>query len=1130
MLETGGLGRLALRRIRADWAVASLAWLLLVAGAALPATGILYGERVALGSLRARFVTAPAGDRTVRAAISAPLDEIDGVDAVMASEVGRSIAPAAPGGDAASSPIGGSGPAPGVVRVLRSDGFTLASPAGVAGDLVVFGAFDDISSHASLTDGRWAQPGRTPLEATLSEGAATALGLGVGDTAILRDIRDATHAVTLRVIGTWRPDASDAYWVDDTLDLTGSETIRRTTRGPFVVARDDLRAAAASRDVGAEWRGLPSADRLTLRTSALLRAGLELLPRRLQAAVGVSRSVAVTTGLPDLLADLEQAALVGRELIVLLVAQLAVLAGYALVLVGSVLAGRRREENALLRERGAGAGQVAAAAIMEGLVLGAPAAVAATLIAGVGVGILASGSVAAAAGVVGGPDALTLLVACVGVGLGALALVAPTLTAGTNLPALRAALGRRMGQTLAQRLGLDLVLFAVAAVAIWQVRSYSVSASGGGPDGGPVGAGQSLDPVLVLTPAIGLLAGAVLVMRLVPRLAEIAERRLGGLRGPVLPMAGREVARRPQRHTRVALLVVLAAALGGLASAHAATWVRSQADQAAYQVVADVRVISAPAAGSPGWLAGPAYRALPGVAAATAVLHRNIETGPAAGGQLLALDAAAVAGLSDLPASAAAVLPMLGDLSSGRPAAQVAALPPGTRRLEITVDADLRVSSDQPGAPPANPEIPGVGVTVYLADADGRIITLDAGTAPATAAGSRLEVQLARAIGGQPVAPDDGLGVLAVELSLAPPAGGATTGTVELRGLAASASDAPAAGPWTDVALDPDVTGWGWLRLDAGRQVEYRPPGARWSRITIGTGPGATHPVGGPGSAFPTRFRLWTAPESATPLPAIANSAFLQQMGAKVGDRVDGQMVGDGVGLRIVGVTDLFPPLDPGRPFVVVDRSWFERARLGAGGGTVDVDEWWLATSAAGQAGPGAGTALGDALRGPPFQAREVMGRAAVREARLVDPIGLGIIGALRLGALAAVVFATIGFVFQAAVSTRERLAEFALLRALGVSGNQVLQWLWLEHASVLAFSLGAGTGLGLLLAWLLVPSATLTATGAAPVPAPEIVVPLSFIAGLAIAAAFLLVLTLGVLARLVRRIEVAATLREGQT
>ena len=1133
MLGFGGLGRLALRRIRADWPVASLAWLLLVAGAALPATGILYGDRVALGSLRASFVAAAAGDRTVRAAISAPFEEIEGVDAVMLAEVGRSIAPTNPAGDAArvagnaaGVAIGDAGPAFGVVRVLRSDGFTLVSPAGAVGDLVVVASFDSISSHASLTAGGWAQPGRSPLEATLSEGAAAALGLGVGDRAVLRDARDATHVVAVRVTGTWRPDASDPYWEDDALDLTGSETVRLTTRGPFVMARDDLGAAVAGRDVGVEWRGLPSADRLTLETAQALRIGLDLLPRRLQAALSANRSVTVTTGLPNLLATLEQAALVGRELIVLLVAQLAVLAGYALVLVGSVLAGRRRDENALLRGRGAGAGQVAAAAIMEGLLLGAPAAAVATLIAGVGAGYLASGSVAASAGVVGSPDALTLLVACMAAGLGALALVAPTLTAGTNLPAIRAALGRRMGQTLAQRLGLDLVLLAVAAIAIWQLRSYGVSASGSG----PVGTRQSLDPVLVLTPAIGLLAGAVLVMRLVPRLAELAERRLGGLRGPVLPMAGREVARRPQRHTRLALLVVLAAALGGLASAHAATWVRSQADQAAYQVVADVRVINGPPTGFPGWLAGPAYRALPGVTAATAVLHRDIQTGPAAGGQLVALDAAKVAALPDLPASAGPVQATLAGLSSGRPAARVVRLPPGTWRLAITLDADLRASFDGPGETLTSPETPGVGVTLYLVDGDGRITTLDVGTAPARATGSRLEVQLARALDGRTVTPDDGLGVLAVELSVASPPGGSLTGTLELRALAASASDDPAAGPWTDVALGPDATGWGWIRLDGGRRTEYRPADAPWGRITIGTGPGATRPVGGLAAALPTRFRLWAAPDSATPLAAIANPAFLAQMGAGVGDQVDGQMVGDGVSLRIVGVTDLFPPLDPGRPFVVVDRAWFEQARLGAGGGTVEVDEWWLTTSAAGQAGPAGGMALDDALRGAPFQAREVLDRAAMRAAREVDPIALGTIGALQLGALAAVVFATIGFVFQAAVSTRERLAEFALLRALGVSGNQVLGWLSLEHASMLAFSLGVGTGLGLLLAWLLVPSATLTASGAAPVPAPEIVVPLTFIAGLAIGAACLLGLTLAVLARLVRRIDVAATLREGQT
>ena len=52
------------------------------------------------------------------------------------------------------------------------------------------------------------------------------------------------------------------------------------------------------------------------------------------------------------------------------------------------------------------------------------------------------------------------------------------------------------------------------------------------------------------------------------------------------------------------------------------------------------------------------------------------------------------------------------------------------------------------------------------------------------------------------------------------------------------------------------------------------------------------------------------------------------------------------------------------------------------------------------------------------------------------DPVALGIIGALSVGFVVAALFAVIGLAISAAVSARQRRTEFALLRALGLSGR----------------------------------------------------------------------------------------------
>ena len=130
------------------------------------------------------------------------------------------------------------------------------------------------------------------------------------------------------------------------------------------------------------------------------------------------------------------------------------------------------------------------------------------------------------------------------------------------------------------------------------------------------------------------------------------------------------------------------------------------------------------------------------------------------------------------------------------------------------------------------------------------------------------------------------------------------------------------------------------------------------------------------------------------------------------------------------------------------------------------------------------------------------------------DPLGLGVIGILGLGSVAALVFAAIGFLVSATVSTSERIGEFALLKAIGLAPRQLFVWLSMESIALLVVGLVAGTFLGLVLAWLALPFATLTANGEPPVPAPDVIVPLEALVPTLVLAVVLVLAT----ALLVRR------------
>ncbi|MEI7744942.1 MAG: FtsX-like permease family protein, partial [Chloroflexota bacterium] len=119
-----------------------------------------------------------------------------------------------------------------------------------------------------------------------------------------------------------------------------------------------------------------------------------------------------------------------------------------------------------------------------------------------------------------------------------------------------------------------------------------------------------------------------------------------------------------------------------------------------------------------------------------------------------------------------------------------------------------------------------------------------------------------------------------------------------------------------------------------------------------------------------------------------------------------------------------------------------------------------------------------------------VVDRSSVAAGLEGDPLALGVIGILGLGSLASLVFAAIGFLVNTSIGISERLGELALLKALGLGPRQMAGWLAAESVVLLAVGLTLGTALGVVLAWLALPFATLTASGEPPVPAPEVVIP----------------------------------------
>ena len=169
------------------------------------------------------------------------------------------------------------------------------------------------------------------------------------------------------------------------------------------------------------------------------------------------------------------------------------------------------------------------------------------------------------------------------------------------------------------------------------------------------------------------------------------------------------------------------------------------------------------------------------------------------------------------------------------------------------------------------------------------------------------------------------------------------------------------------------------------------------------------------------------------------------------------------------------------------------------------------------------------ALEGDPYSVESLVSRSERTSALTGDPVALGVIGALAIGSTAALIVAIIGFVVSAVVSTRERLGEFALLRALGLSPAQLSAWLAIENAFLLAAGIVAGTGLGLVLSWLVLPFVTLTSEARIVVPPVLVEIPWLAIGIVHLLAAVALLVTVVVIGGILRRVPVSGVLRAGQ-
>ncbi|WP_346535716.1 FtsX-like permease family protein [Micromonospora sp. DPT] len=1049
--------------------------LLAAAVAALVAVALVtglsdYNQRAVDAGQRAMLAAAPAAERGLLISGSG------GRDAAEAAGRDRTVRDRFAGG------LGGarvtvSGARHGTGRELTGDlGAARTDDDPVFADLATL---DDLAAHAELVGGDWPTAGANPTQVTVPERVAGALRLTPGTRVAMTD-RSSGRAADVVVAGIFRPrDPAATYW-QLAPGVSGTGGGDSGSYGPFALDPADF-ARTFPGSTSISWVVEPdlrsvAPSRLPEVKEAVAAAAVEV-PEK----AGLGSSAQSLTGLDRLIDRLGRADLVGRSALLTPLLLIVVLGGYALVLVAALLNEDRRAQTALLRARGAARGQLANLAVREATLVVLPAALLAPPLAGAALRGISGGEGPAGLRLdSGGAGAVWAVAVAAAVGC-LLAMVLPALRRAGSYVADMAARSRPTRAATVQRAGVDLALVVLALLAWTQLRQYSSPLAGAG---GRLG----IDPLLAVAPTLGVLAGAVLALRLLPPATRVAERFVDRRPWTATVFGMWQAGRRP--HAGPVLLLALAVGGSTLAWSLVSTWERSHTDQADHTVGADLRVVerggAAPMDRSAGLAAVPgAEQVLPAWRDEVRLGRDDLPT------TVLALDAAAAPDVALIADRLADQPPneLLGRLARDRGAPAGVPLPAGARQLTGTLRTPVR-----------EPVIgQRIQVSVLLTRADGLALAL-------------------------PLATTDSLVDRPVPFAVDLPAGAAW----RVAGFQADAGDAAA----RSYGLQVD----GLRATDAAGSAQPVALTGEWSMVdAVGEAPVPTSAVtpggvdadyditlteGGRFARQPTvRFAVVPAGPN-TPVPALVTPQVLAALNVRPGDVVPLSLSGASVPVRVVGELDAVPGAVEAGGAMLIDlpaaTDWLVRQRA-----TVrPVPEWWLRTDADQHAAAAA------AIRELPGVT--VLDRRAAAAEAARDPYWQGARTGLLAAALGSVLLALVGLAVDVWATARHRLGEFAVLHTLGAGPPLLARALLAEQTFLAGIGVAVGLLVGAGVGATMAPLVILTPSAGRPVPEAAFTLPWTPIGltalGLLLAAlAFSAVLTTGI-----RQRVAAARLRIG--
>jgi len=936
--------------------------------------------------------------------------------------------------------------------------------------------FTGLEKHITLVSGRYPNPipsGLSPeeladpgleIEAMIGSQTAERFGVGVDDRLLFISTQgNPPQQITVKLTGIIDPtDPKEEYWFlySDMFTVAGDGPLTAPLFIPEQTLFDGISRIVPYATATYHWFYYVDVGKINTQNAAAIETGIKRMSEQIITELPNS---SLLTSIDSVISSYQQKLLYTQIPLFLLVFQIVGIILYYVVTVANMVIERQSTEIALLRSRGASTLQIFNVYFMEGLIISAFGGAAGPFLGAFVFSLL--GRTAPFIPLSGGgllPVRLTTSVFLLAAGAAVLclfALLVPAIQAARRgVVHQRQHAARPPRAPFWQRFYLDLVLLVIGGVLYWEMRERGSFLTE------HIFEGTDIDPLLLITPILLMVAVAIVFLRLFPLIIGLAARLGKYVTNASMMLGLLYMARNPIHYQRLVLLLMMAASVGMFSASFLGTLERSYDERVMYATGSDVRL-----EGLYDWTTGKdalwdRYSGVAGVEEVSLAYRGSGQLGAQfaqVGFNIFAIEPESFKNVSwyreDFSEKTLPELMAL--LAEDQPVEQGIILPDGTEKICLWVRPVM-----------AQPDL---FVFVKIRDGKGYYRDYEMGSL-----GSEdwqcLEAELVK---------EDSYFVPTPPISLH---------SIYITRRGTGFWEPPRGVNFDDLAVygsfssDPvivedfeDLSEWRTVSLASSAWSSTGIPATN-DTFTVDTQ--VVHNGGASGrfgwvSSWSFGYRGLYPNLDARPLSVITSRSFLSRAGVEVGDIVSIRMPGQFIPAVITAVVDYFPTLDPGEgAFIIANLDRAANIRnLKLGGESFYPNEVWLNVTDDEQLRGEALQILGSGK----YLARQVYDRQEMLDIARADPlVAAGWGGILMVAFLGVILVSGLGFVVYSYLSAQGRQLEFAILRTQGFSLRQIIGLVGFEQLFIIITGMGIGTLIGLQLSTVMMPFLQLTERG----------------------------------------------------